>query len=362
MPVDESLFDRDMEIIRQRHGAESVHTADEMLDVERIPVESPGLMRITSGGIPIGRMTRIIGGASSGKSLLAVEIVAAAQQIRTKRFPNGLSCMWWDVEKQFDRVLARRHGVDTARLRMGEQTVIEDIAEAMELLLLSVHLHVIDSASFAEATAELARGAHEVERGAHAAAWKRAINRIHTRIDKEQNCLIVIDHTSIDQNTKSEKPLSGRRMEYRSDLSLHMKRGSWLFYNKNGYLDTNDKIKAAEGQGPAGMKEADGQEISVRVAKSRVCRPLRACKMRLDLNQIRFDHLWELADSATYYDEDGEPAHRSGKPPVVSKTSNGFYKVPGYDGSFHGFDAFYENLKKDEMLQQNLRTLMLRVK
>jgi RecA/RadA recombinase len=322
-----------------------------------------------SGGIPIGRVTRIYGSESTGKTLLSWDAIAAAQIFQSARFPHGLSCVYWNVEKQFDPAFARRHGVDVSKLGVMQTVIIEDIAGQMDVLLSSRHLHVIDSASFATPMEELVgpkkqgkatkTPEYEVQVGAHARAWKRAINRIHNRMDKDENVVIILDHVGTDMTTQSEKPLSGRRMAFRSDLSIHLKRGPWLFYNKHGRLDTNDAIAKDEGMGPAGLKEPDGIEITARVEKARVCRPLRVCKMRLDINKSSFDYLWELAEMSRYLDEDGEMAHDTGKDAIVPTTKNGFYHVPGQHKALHGFDAYYEHLSNDAELQALIRSKML---
>jgi hypothetical protein len=229
----------------------------------------------------------------------------------------------------------------------------------------SIHLHVIDSASFATPLEELigkkdsSRPEYELQRGAHARAWKRAITRIHTRMDKDENVLIIIDHTGRDMQTQAERPLSGRRMEYSSDLSIHLRRGPWLFYNKHNRLDLYDKVKDESGADPRGQKEADGVEVAVKIAKSRVCRPLRQGKMRLDLNQMRFDHPFEIADFGIHYDEDGELAHRSGKEPIIGK-SGSWYSLHGYKKPVQGFDNLCLTVADDPMLQRTIRQTMLK--
>ena len=280
MPVDPALFDDDLKALKKRYGADSIHNADEVLEVERIPVNSPSIMRITSGpnksgqivgGIPMGRVTRAYGAPSTGKTRLAFDLIANAQQYRSERFPRGLSCCYWNVEKQFDPVHAAGFGIDIPALKIQELDVIEDIAAAMELMLRSVHLHVIDSASFANPLEELVGAQdkknpeYQVQVGAHARAWKRAINRIHHAMDKDENLLFIIDHVGsknvANGRAQVEEPLSGKRMAFRSDLSLHFKSGAWLYHDKRGNLVTKDKVVEETGSSPEGQKAADGQEI-----------------------------------------------------------------------------------------------------
>jgi RecA/RadA recombinase len=337
MPITPELLDRDMEVIRQKRGDASViRMASESLSIDRIPLpEFPTLMRITSardkGGIPIGCVTRIYGTPSAGKTQLAYWIIRAAQRLRTKRFPNGMQCCYWNVESQFDKDYAQSLGIDTTKLVLRDTDVIEEIAEEMQILLRSCHLHVIDSASHATSVEQLALDPKDwrSQRGVHAAAWKSAITHIHHWMDKESNTIIIIDHEVTTQQGLSE-PLSGQRMAFRSDLSIQVSRGAWLFYNDKGVLVNNDELKdkTKNAMGAAGLKEADGSEITIRVPKARICRPLRVGKMRLDLHKMRFDTAFELADHGLYYDLDGQEAHRSGNATIITNAPGSWYWCP----------------------------------
>lgn len=330
-PIDPSLLDRDMEIIRERRGPESIRMASEVARRSRIFMpEFPTLMRLTStptgeAGIPLGAVTRIYGTPSAGKTQLAYWIMRAAQKL-------DLSVCYWNVEGQFDEEYVNSIGIDTSKLVLRDTDIIENISEEMEILLASVHVHVIDSASFATSLEQLAAKPADwrQQRGIHAAAWKSAIGRIHHRMDKAENAVIVIDHEVMDQQGHSA-PLSGQRMAFRSDLSIQVSRGSWLFYDQHGELVTNDELKEKSkfGVAAAGTKEADGSEITIRIPKSRVCRPLRTGKMRLDLHKMRFDAAFELAEHAKYLDRWGYPAHRSGEHPLAPAHGT-WYWLPGW--------------------------------
>lgn len=375
MTIDVSLLDRDIELIRQKRGPDAIRMGNTQIDRERIVLPFPTLMRITSGGIPIGCVVRVHGGPSSGKTQLSYNIIREAQNHRSKRFPKGMNCCYWNVEAQFDKNYVASLGVDTDELVLMETDVIEDIAEAMEVLLTSVHLHVIDSASFATPADELAAKPGDWQRALHARAWKRAINRIHHRMDKDSNTIVIIDHEAMNMQGFSE-PLSGQRMAYRSDLSIQMSRGAWLFYDKYGELVTNDKLKEQEanklGMGASGQKEADGQEVSIRIPKSRVCRPNRGGKMRLDLHKMRFDTAFELAQHAEFLDLDGLSSHRSGNP-SIARMKGSWYTLPEWNEDkkiwewgddkkarkAHGMRGLRTEIEQDERLQKFIMETML---
>lgn len=361
MPVDASLLDEDMEIIKSRRGVDAIHGAHEIQQVVKLPIASPGLMRITGGGIPIGRMTRLWGGPSSGKSLIGWMIIAAAQRVVSEMFPIGLEATYWNVEKQYDPIFTAARGVDIDRMKIEEATIIEDIAGEMELLMRSCHLHVLDSASFAVCRDELASEADQWHRALDARAWKRAINRIHNAMDKDENMLICIDHAGTDQITGSEHALGAKRLEFKSDLSMHFKAGSWLFYDDWGHLEKNDKLKdkTKNGMGPAGSKEADGVEIVVRVNKSRVCRPFRVARLRLDFGTYDFDRTFELIDAAKFFDHQGGVAMRTKQPAIaVQSGKSAWYVLPNGE-KVQGDRGLRTMISSDPALRQSIEVAMM---
>lgn len=361
MPVDASTLDADLAVIRERRGVGAIRRGDEQLPVDRIPLASPAIMRITGGGIPLGHITRLWGDPSTGKTHLGYLIIAAAQQLKTKRFPKGLETAYWNVEKVWDAEHARNLGVDTKRMLLEEVTIIEDIAREMELLMGSVHVHVLDSASAAVCIDELAGDAEDWTRALDARAWKRAIKRIHNKMDKDDNALVLIDHSARDQTTKQEFAMGGKALEFRSSMSLHFRKGAWLFYHpKHGYLERDDKITQEVGQSPSGQKEADGIEAIVRVNKSRVCRPLRVATMRLDLHTFQFDTAFELLDAAMFFDTDGNAAHRSGLPAIAQRTGakSSYYELPNGD-KVQGVGGIRERIAGDPELAAMITTAML---
>lgn len=359
MPVDASLLEKDMEVIRKRRGDDAIHSGIDTQRVVKLPVPSPGLMRITSGGFPIGRVSRLWGQPGTGKSLIGWMIIAAAQKFLTTQFPAGLESTYWNVEKQYDPIFTKERGVDIERMKIEEIGIIEDISDEMSLLMRSCHLHILDSASFAVSREEEASDADQQFRGVDAKAWKKAINRIHNAMDKDENMLVMIDHAGENQQTKTEHALGGRRMEYRSDLSMHFVKGAWLFYDDWGHLEKNDKLKekSKNGIGPAGNKEADGIEIVVRVNKSRVCRFGRSARMRLDLNTYQFDRFYELVEAAKFFDSNGGIALRTKQKPIVEK-SGSWYTIPNGEKA-QGSRGVRTFIESDPVLQAHIETAML---
>ena len=360
-PVLIENLERDIAVIRKRRkNNDVIHKGSEQQPTDKIPFDSPALQRITSGGIPLGRMTRFWGGPSSGKTIVALMVLKSAQRVRTKRFPAGLLCAYHNIEKQYDPVLTKNLGVNTDLLQVLESTIIEDVVSECQLLLGSVHVHVLDSTSSAVPQDRLTKDPGDWDVGLDVRVWIKGLDYLLTSMDKDENSIIYISHASRNFQTKSEKALGGKEMEHESSMTLQFKRNKWLYYDEDGMLQTEDKLKEKGILGIGGQKEADGQEIVVVVDKSRVCRPFRKANLRLDLNTLKFDHTFELMQAAEYYDKWGNIAHRSGTVPIAHKkeAKGGWATLP--DGTkLQGERALRQRIDEDKELQDMIRKAML---
>lgn len=363
-PVCVENLERDIEVIRKRRGKTSIQTGAEQPPINKIPLDSPALMRITSGGIPLGRITRLWGGPSSAKSRVGYLIAKAAQELKAPNFPLGLIVCWHDIEKVYSTEYAELMGLNLEKLLLREGDIIEDVARELQLLLGSIHVHILDSVSEAKPQDRLNKDAGDWDVGLKIRVWEKAFEYITNAMDKQENAIICIDHASNNFKTKAEKPLGGKEMEHQSSLNLQMKQTKWLYYDDEGMLQTEDKLKEKGIIGIAGTKEADGQEIVVNVSRSRVCMPFRKAHLRLDLHTHQFDHTFELMEAAEYFDRWGKVAHRSGTPAIAEpkvkgpKNPGGWVTLP--DGNkLQGQKALRQMIDADKDLQALIRRAML---
>jgi RecA/RadA recombinase len=362
--VDASLLAKDIEKIKSRRKTAGPKMGDQAEPIERIRLDSPTMMRVTTGGIPMGRITRYYGASSSGKTHQAYLALAAAQKHRSKLFPKGLSSGYGNVEGIYDADHADRLGVDTKKLLLDPTQVIEEIAEALEFLFpRSLHFHVVDSTSDALSLAELSGDVADANIGIQSKAWKASIKRIEKAMG-DQNALLLISHvgTKIDMQRRSSYtyPKDGDHLNYVSSMNLEFDSGGWLFYHPDGHLEKSDKLKEDIGLSPAGMKEPDGIEVTVRCQKNRTGRQHLSGKMRFDLNTFTYDTAFELSDAGTFFDEDGMPAHRSKKEPIIRKTGekSSWYALP--DGrKFQGEVGIRAAIDSDPELEVLIRNAMM---
>jgi RecA/RadA recombinase len=356
-PVMTENLERDIEIIRKKRGPKAIYTTYEEPPIYRIPFDSPGLNRITSGGIPLGRITRFWGGPMSSKSLLAWQIVRKAREM-------DLAATWWDIERQVSKEFAEKMGckgihIETAR-------IIEDITRELQLLLGSVHLHVLDSCSEAIPQDRCNKDPADWHIGLDIRVWNKCWEYIMSAMDKNENSIIAIDHAkstfspSSPGGRISEKPLGGKEIEHHSSLSLHMKNTKWLYYDEEGMLQTEDKLKDKGIIGFAGKPEPDGMEVVVRTSKSRVCTPFKIANLRLDFKDLEFDHTFELMQGAEYFDKMGGLAHRSGQPAIAHRAAKqgGWVSLPSGE-KIQGERALRQRIEQDIDLQRLIRRAML---
>ena len=269
-----------------RRGNEYEHAA-------RLSTGSLALDLAMGGGIPIGRWTRFYGGYHSTKTLTALNVIREAQKA-------GLLCAYYNVEKQYDVKFAKKNiGLDTDALTLVEGASIEEIGDKMESMMQVCHLHVIDSCSIAVSEDELNADIRDWRPGISARAWGKVFRRLNERFDHLQNTVILIDQMTTNFKTQGEIAKGGRIFDHQSSMSVLFRKGSWLKRDDQGFLTDSKTVKEQKGMG--GYVEPAGYDVFCRVEKSRVCRPLRTAVMRLDLDSITFDRLYEYKNAGIFY-------------------------------------------------------------
>jgi len=260
--------------------------------VARISTGSLELDLAMGGGVPMGRWTRFYGGYHSTKTLTALSTIREAQNM-------GLLCAYYNVEKQYDADFARdKIGLNPDELTLVEGASIEEIGEKMEAMMTVCHVHVIDSCSIAVSEDELNADIRDWRPGISARAWGKVFKRLNERFDALDNTVILIDQMRTNFKTGGEQASGGRVFDFQSSMSVLFRKGSWMWKNKEGYLDEG----ATQQKGYGGQIEPAGYEVKCRIEKSRVCRPFRSATMRLDLDELKFDRTFEMLKAAVYYD------------------------------------------------------------
>ena len=159
---------------------------ESVVDIEAISSGSLSLdIALGIGGFPKGRIVEIYGPESSGKTTLALHVLAEAQK-------NGGTCAFIDAEHALDTIYAKKLGVNVDELVISQPDAGEQALEITDTLVRSgaVDVLVVDSVAALTPRAELEgeMGDHHV--GLHARLMSQALRKLTSSISKS-NCLVI---------------------------------------------------------------------------------------------------------------------------------------------------------------------------
>ena len=159
------------------------------LMVDAVPTGSIALdMAIGVGGVPKGRITEIYGTESSGKTTIALQIIAQSQK-------QGGICAYIDVEHAIDPEYARKLGVDVDNLFIAQPTTGEEALDIMDALIRSsaVDVVVLDSVAALVPKAELEGDMGDSHVGLHARLMSQALRKVAGSINRTNTAAIFIN-------------------------------------------------------------------------------------------------------------------------------------------------------------------------
>lgn len=198
--------------------------ASESASYEVISTGLPQLDRITGiSGIPFKRITEISGTWSVGKTTLALQIVASAQE-------QGIECIWFDAEWAWDDRYAQKVGVATQQLGLIQKRVAEDgldeilayVEEGKETLI------VIDAIGALHPRDEAEKDSGGRTIGAQAGLVARFCRKTVPMLALNNNALIVLNHEYEDVikampgRPAPIKTSGGRKLEYHKSLWIRL--------------------------------------------------------------------------------------------------------------------------------------------
>lgn len=162
---------------------------DAVQDIEVISTGSIGLdYALGVGGLPRGRITEIYGPESSGKTTLAIHVIAEAQK-------QGGICAIIDAEHAFDRFYAEKLGVDVSNLWIAQPDNGEQALDIAEQLINSgaIDVLVIDSVAALTPKAEIEGEMGDKNVGLHARLMSQAMRKLTGTISRTRTCCIFIN-------------------------------------------------------------------------------------------------------------------------------------------------------------------------
>jgi recombination protein RecA len=163
---------------------ENTHMTVEAISTGSLAVD----LALGIGGLPRGRVTEIYGPESSGKSTLAMHVVAEAQR-------NGGTCAYIDAEHAMDPVYAAAIGVDVDNLLISQPDTGEQALEICDMLVRSgaVDVVVIDSVAALTPKAEIEGDMGDSFVGLQARLMSQALRKLTANINRTNTVVIFIN-------------------------------------------------------------------------------------------------------------------------------------------------------------------------
>jgi recombination protein RecA len=174
------------------------------------------------GGLPRGRVVEIFGPESSGKSTLAMHVVAEAQR-------NGGICAYIDAEHAMDPVYARAIGVDIDQLLISQPDTGEQALEIADMLIRSGALDVvvIDSVAALTPRAEIEGDMGDSHVGLQARLMSQALRKLTANLNRTNTIMIFINQLREKIGVMFGSPETtpgGRALKFYSSVRLDIRR------------------------------------------------------------------------------------------------------------------------------------------
>lgn len=217
-----------------RKGVEVIPTGSLLLDAA-----------LGVGGLPRGRITEIYGPESSGKTTIALHIIAEAQK-------NGGLCAFIDVEHAFDETYAKAIGINTDALHLSQPDYGEQALEEADRLMGSggFSVIVIDSVAALVPKAELEGEHGDSKMGLQARLMSQACRKLTGTISKTNTVFIFINQlrSTIGNMYVFEVTSGGNALKYYASVRLDVRRigkimdGEEQFGNKTRVKVVKNKV------------------------------------------------------------------------------------------------------------------------
>ena len=227
--------------------------AAEQVDV--VSTGSLGLdLALGIGGLPLGRIIEIYGPESSGKTTLAMHVIAEAQK------EKGVVCAFVDVEHAFDKQYARKLGIQPERLYISQPDSGEQALEIVDYFVRSgaIKVLVLDSVAALVPKAELEGEMGDSHMGLQARLMSQALRKLTSSISRSNVVVIFINQVRQKIGVvygNPETTTGGNALKFYASIRLDIRR-----------------VGAIKGKT---NEELRGNQVKVKVVKNKLAPPFR---------------------------------------------------------------------------------------
>ncbi|GMI84305.1 A. thaliana recA homolog 2 [Hibiscus trionum] len=287
-----------------------------------VPVVSTGSFSLDValgiGGLPKGRVVEIYGPEASGKTTLALHVIAEAQK-------QGGYCVFVDAEHALDPALAETIGVNTENLLLSQPDCGEQALSLVDTLVRSgsVDVIVVDSVAALVPKGELDGEMGDAHMAMQARLMSQALRKLSHSLSLSQTVLIFINQVRSKLSTfggfggPTEVTCGGNALKFYASVRLNIRR--------TGFVKKGEEIV--------------GSQVVVKIVKNKLAPPFKNAEFELEFGK-GISREGEIIDLAT-------------KHKFVTKAGS-FYACN--DRKFHGKEAFKKFLAENESAREELAT------
>src|SRR6476646_9465151 len=244
--------------IEKQFGKGSILRLGSKEAIVQVAVISTGSIALDAalgiGGFPRGRINEIYGPESSGKTTIALQVVAQAQK-------NGGMAAFIDVEHALDPIYARKLGVDVDNLLVSQPDYGEQALEITGALIASgsIDVLVVDSVAALVPKAELDGEMGDSHMGLQARLMSQALRKLTGMVSKSKTCLIFINQIREKIGVMFGNPettTGGRALKFYSSVRVDIRRIAAI---KDGevVVGNRTKVKVVKNKLAAPFREAE---------------------------------------------------------------------------------------------------------
>ena len=232
------------------------------IDIETIPTGSISLdYALGIGGIPRGRIVEIFGPESSGKTTLALSVIANAQK-------QGIQCAFVDAEHSLDPDYARNIGVDLKQMYISQPSSGEQALDVVEGFVRSgeIGLIIVDSVAALTPQAEIDGTMGQVHIGLQARLMSQALRKLTAIASKSKTTIIFVNQIRMMIGVKWGNPETtsgGTALKFYISIRIEVRRAA--------------KLKKEE--------EIIGNRVKVKIAKNKLSAPFKMTEFDIIFNK-----------------------------------------------------------------------------